>query len=190
MPRATARFEILNYFGSGYPNTEQSVWTSAVIFAKEMAANPTLFPEDLCLGEDLYAWCLLGLISPCLGWTPRVTSAYVCAEPVVYPGNRDPTAYVSRILADFPALAHPNNLRIRQHIKLFLMDHLERGDAQGLSRFLQRHHQAMPFWFRSVWWLLAGGLSVAGTTATVRLVQLLLHGRRSRADGLLPASKT
>ncbi len=69
MPRATASYEILNYFESGYLATEHPVWTSAVIFAKEMAANPALFPEDLYSGEDLYTWCLLGLIPP--AWAGR-----------------------------------------------------------------------------------------------------------------------
>lgn len=177
--RATPRFEIHDYFASGHLAAEHPVWTSAVILAREAIGEQPLFPEHLCLdGEDLYAWYRVATVYPRFGWTPRVTVVYVYPDVQRPPRVRDLTVYVPQLLDDFPAVATPRNRCLRQHIELWLRDHLERGDDKGIRQFLRLHHEAVTVRFRYAWLLLAGYLAVFGTSAAARLLTAGLRMRR------------
>ena len=180
--RATPRFEIHDYFASGHLAAEHPVWTSAVILSREAIGEQSLFPENLCLdGEDLYAWYWVATVYPRFGWTPRVTAVYVYPDVPRPPRVRDLTVYVPQLIDDFPAVATPRNRCLRQHIELWLRDHLERGDAHGIRRFLHRYRSSMTHGFRLAWLLMADSLSVAGPTVATRLLALGLRMRRRLA---------
>lgn len=177
--RPIARFEIQNYFASGHLAAEHPVWTSAVVIDRTFMNNVPLFPENLCLnGEDLYAWYRIATMEPCFGWTSHMTAIYVHPEVPALSHISDLTVYVPQLLNDFPDAALPGNRCLHQHIELWLRDHLERGDAAGISRFLIQYRAAMSFSFWMAWRMLATCLANFGTAKTVRL--LTFWGRLRR----------
>lgn len=188
--RAAPRFEVHDYFASGHLAAEHPVWTSAVILARETIGEQPLFPEHLCLdGEDLYAWYRIATTNRRFGWTSRVTAVYVHPGVPRAPLVRDVTVYVPLLINDFPTVASPRNRCLRQHITIWLMDHLGQGDVEGIYLFLKRNRAAMPYCTRLAWWILAGLLSVFGASATVRLLTFGLKGYRRIADVALANKK-